>query len=928
MVKILFCISFVVGSLSSGAEPAGLKRNSALYTPERLAQIRTNVNQLPWAAGLRDQVVVACRPWMELSDTELWQLMFGHTISRSWMVWSDGHCPACKKSVDMYRWKMEAWKHPWKVRCPNCEELFPKNDFYAFYQSGLNEQGVFDPKKANRQLLFNAEHPDPNDPLHRFGVDDGEGYVEENKRWRFIGAYLIFGQFHQRIQAGIKKMAAAYVLTGEMRYAHKAAVLLDRVADLYPTFDFAKQGFVYEKPNHNGYISVWHDACEETYDLTLAYDQIFEGIRQDESLIAFLSSQAARYKLSNAKTSFTDIQRNIEGGILRDALAHMEKIHSNFPRRECTVSMIHTVLGWPENRAEVETMIDSFVKQATAVDGVTGEKGLGGYTAYTIAAMARFLGEYVRADDVFLRQLLNRNPGLRQTYRFHIDTHCLNKYYPLIGDTGTFGQPMPKYAIASHYTFRPPVESPLAPSLFTFLWQLHRETGDPAYAQIAYRENDRSVTNLPYDLFAAKPGTVQQELQQLIDRHGEEPKLGSLDKKQWHLAILRSGKNENARAAWLDYDAGGAHGHADGLNLGLFAHGLDLLPDFGYPPVQFGGWYTDRANWYKMSAAHNTVVVDGGNHFDGAGQTTLWADGKFFRATRASAPSLIKGKQFERTVSLIDVSETNFYLVDIFRVMGGSDHARFVHSFAGQIQTQGLDRDAASTNLVEFGNKTQTRGFQVYPKPASDWSVTWNFEDRFKVLPKDKRVSMRYTDLTTGAEAMVGEAWIVGGYFTGKSDELWNPCILTRRRGTAPLASTFVAVIEPFSGSNSIVQVRRLALTTPGGESFGDANVAIELRFEDGSRDLLVAADVENLAGIAPSLQSTGTLVQTNWEVRLAGELAWVRKNSKNELTRVALARARSLQVGRENFIGGDDGRLVEFRIEAGKRVMESGPER
>ena len=80
------------------------------------------------------------------------------------------------------------------VRCPHCQELFPKNDFEKFHASGLDEHGVFDPKKADRALLFNTEHADKSDPKHAFGVDDGAGYVApDGKRWRFISAYLIYG---------------------------------------------------------------------------------------------------------------------------------------------------------------------------------------------------------------------------------------------------------------------------------------------------------------------------------------------------------------------------------------------------------------------------------------------------------------------------------------------------------------------------------------------------------------------------------------------------------------------------------------------------------------------------------------------------------------------------------------------------------------
>jgi hypothetical protein len=237
---------------------------------------------------------------------------------------------------------LDALRYRWKVQCPHCGKLFPTNDFAAFYRSGLDERGVFDPKRADRSLLFNAEHPDPNDPLHKFGVDDGEGYVDGDKRWRFIGAYLIYGQWKQLVLGGIKNLAAAYLVTGDKVYARKAGILLDRVADLYPQFDFRTQAVVYERHlGSNGYVSIWHDACKETRLLALAYDAIFEAIRNDDELLAFLHRKAMRHRLPNSKATFADIQRNIEDGILRDPLRNEHKIHSNFhtnahlPKRFC-----------------------------------------------------------------------------------------------------------------------------------------------------------------------------------------------------------------------------------------------------------------------------------------------------------------------------------------------------------------------------------------------------------------------------------------------------------------------------------------------------------------------------------------------------------------------------------------------------------------
>ena len=272
-VRCVLVAALLLGAPVLGAPGGAVKKQgSAFYPADRVEVAWRNIREHAWARTAAATIVERAQPWLDMSDDALWSLMFGHTISRSWMVWSDGQCPACRQAVPMYNWKIDALGERWKVRCPHCNDAFPKNDFERFYVSGLDPRGVFDPKRADRSLLFHAGRPDPADARHRFGVDDGEGYVEGGKRWRFIGAYLIYGQWKQLVVDGIKRLAAAYVVTGNPAYAHKAGILLDRVADLYPTFDFAREGLVYEKRGAAGYVSTWHDACEETREMVLAYD--------------------------------------------------------------------------------------------------------------------------------------------------------------------------------------------------------------------------------------------------------------------------------------------------------------------------------------------------------------------------------------------------------------------------------------------------------------------------------------------------------------------------------------------------------------------------------------------------------------------------------------------------------------------------------
>ena len=874
------------------------KSRSAFFHASLLQRLRQNIARYRWAQQTAQRIVQDAQPWLQMSDDELWSLMFGPTITRSWHVWSNGYCPACKKPVPMYNWRIDALRRPWKVQCPHCGKLFPTNDFAAFYRSGLDERGIFDPKRADRSLLFNADHPDPNDPLHKFGVDDGEGYVEGDKRWRFIGAYLIYGQWKQLVLGGIKNLSAAYLVTGDPIYARKAAILLDRVADLYPQFDFRTQAFVYERHlGSNGYVSIWHDACEETRLLALAYDAIFEAIRNDGELVAFLNRKAVQHRLPNPKATFADIQRNIEDGILRDPLRNEHKIHSNFPRTPFTKAVLLAVLS-PDDKEPVLKLLGETLQKATAVDGVTGEKGLAGYAAFATRAIAEMVALFDRITNVtgdtgqgtgdFLCWALERFL-LRETFRFHLDTWALQQYYPNIGDAGAFARKTTQYVGLAFTKLPSSADALFTPSMFTLFWRLYELTGDADFVRLLYLANGNSTDRLPHDLFAENPEAFQKRVQQVIAQQGSEFRLGSVNKPKWCLALLRSGKGKNERVVWLDYDAGGGHGHFDGMNLGMFAFGLDLLPDFGYPPVQYGGWDSPHARWYLMTAAHNTVVVDGKNQQAGSGFVQLWLDEVWVKAVQASAPNLISGQQYQRTVVLVDINERNFYVADIFRIVGGTVHDKFTHSHFGTVtvnaptQTVPTPTEYASAQMrqfVQIAPSQLTRPSSPVPRPLQ---VDWQIQDRYGYLPKGKIVRLRLFDLTANSEAFLCEGWIALGINT--TEEAWVPRLMVRRRGNEPLASTFVAVLVPYEGDKSpIVSVRRLPLQMPDGTLDGDAHVALEITHADGTKDLLIAMDTENPLNLQLDFRKAQQVEQPDWKWRTMSELCLVRKDRTGKI--------------------------------------------
>ncbi|MCX6620205.1 MAG: heparinase II/III family protein, partial [Acidobacteria bacterium] len=667
------------------------------------------------------------------------------------------------------------------------------------------------------------------------------------------------------------------------------------------------------------YVTYAIDSAWEVSRIALAYDQVFDALGEDRELVSFLAARSRRHRLDNAKASVQDIQRNIETRILADVLHHPEKVRTNYPGSESVVAILHTVLEWPKNRSTVLGEIDGIVAKSTEVDGLSGEKGLNGYAIIAPVFLSTFLEMYARADQKLLPELLQRHPKLRQTYRFFLDTWCSRRYYPHTGDCGSFatrdllyaGAPLPGGAAAL-------LETPGLPvSGHSFFWRLYQATREPFYLQLSYYANNKRTDGLPYDLFAADPVAVQKDVRSVVARHGELPTPGSVNKQEWRIAILRSARDPDMGAVWLDYDSIPVgrlknHYHYDAMNIGLYAKGLDLLPEFGYPAVQFGDWHTPQARWHSMTAAHNTVVVDQKNQAGGDSKTTLWADGDTFRAVRASSPGQANAAQYERTVAMVDLPGRDFYVLDVFRVSGGKDHAKFLRSHFSRLATEGLKLSPAP----DFGHDTLMRNFRADPAPQAGWSAEWTAEDRRGYLPKGAEVRLRHTDLTRGAQAATAESWTVMNLTS--TEELYVPTVMIRRQSEQEgLSSTFVGVMEPFNKTARLRSIRRLELETAEAGVAADSNVAVECVLAEGGKDLWIATDSAN-----PPKQ----LTEKSNQVSLRGDMAFVRWNAGGAVERLAAAQAQSITAGDITVELRQPTPYVELAFRNGKATLLSGP--
>ena len=144
-------------------------------------------------------------------------------------------CPKCGKDhfnapYKPSRWLVD-WNRPWRIQCRNCKQWFPTNDFAAYYKSALDKHGMFRLGKGDPQFLkptLNGGNPE--------WVDDGTGIKIGGKKWFVTANYAI--RVWMRMVDAARDLAEAYTLTNDPRYAHKAAVLLDRAADLYPDMNY------------------------------------------------------------------------------------------------------------------------------------------------------------------------------------------------------------------------------------------------------------------------------------------------------------------------------------------------------------------------------------------------------------------------------------------------------------------------------------------------------------------------------------------------------------------------------------------------------------------------------------------------------------------------------------------------------------------
>lgn len=626
----------IVALLCIVALPAlSSKSGRTYYTDGKKAIMRANLEKYEWARQQRDAAIAAAEKWAAYSDEKLRTLPVPPEVPRGYQVHNFG-CPVHGVEVHkngLYKWIID-FDSPWKVKCPVGGEEYPSNDFGAFLASDMKDRS-----------LLTGEY-----------ADDGWGWNkagDEANYW-FVAYYAHWSMSRFMIPA-IEALARATVVAEDenpelaRKFAHKCAVILWQLAEYYPDYQYETQSREGKEhnPNYRGKWTnyIWEVATPATCGP--AYDAVWPYLRDDAALQEItgktgeeIDEQIRDDLLLLAARLIPDPSWRIKGnyGMHQDAIIKVAAALDETEKHPTSAEMVQYVLGTPEATSDSDLGLRDALENTVYRDGIPKE------------SLAYNLGWVYKLSDIAQSLLevgvnVYENPRFQAMLLWPFETVIAGQFTPPTGDTGDM--------------FAPQIS--LSPQV---------AAGALAYIKDArlaaiVRENPGGAE----DLFRAP-------VAELLEGYEEPPEQGIESRifPGYGMAYLQNGSEQNRTASALLYGDYPAHRHADQLNMLLFSQGNALLSDIGYPEQ------TDRMNHRRYSffgntVSHNTVVVN--EHMQSIGPGRLWAyqPNGFAQVVDASCEGAYPETEMYRRVNMmVELSDTESYLFDVFYVRGGYQH--------------------------------------------------------------------------------------------------------------------------------------------------------------------------------------------------------------------------------------------------------------
>ena len=811
--------ALIAGFLLAGLSAAALAKSGRTYfTDDRIATAQENIAQYEWAQKERRRIFetgdairyyigpiyTAADTFVEQSDEFIWLLQPTTTIPRTYDIGKHPRavCPvhgdAVKKYGSFNPWSIDPINHPYQIRCPVGGEWYPSNK----YHEGDLTSGDF--------------------------PDDGSGCLHDGQRYMFLieYAHMAYGSV---VVPTLKALSEAYVLSDDPRYAHKGCILMARLATEFPNYGWEGTGLDLEDRTPLTYMGpyggthpfyTWKsggmisDLIWETFlteRLVYAYDALYPYF-DDPDVLAFVKSKGMAVETGD------DLRGYIENYIFRACMVALERgmIHGNEGfHQACALSMALVMDDYGDTHPNSLDMAEyayhgSGRSAYMLVNGLTRDGG-----GHESPGYNRIKFDFIRVAQV-MEELRARYPDhypeerypdifghakAAELFHHHIDTLLCHRWLPPIGDTGGIRRPERHEQRHLRYSFADDE------NLYAF-----SKYGDPRFARAMTQVDGTFHRGLLWEPYP------EDELNAALQDPASEIRPESRLLDGYGVGILESGSWPNDRAFMLNYSSTVGHRQNDQLSIGLYARGLDLLPDIGYPRT-----WNYRTQWDAANMSHNTVTVNERDftypRFFRNGCRLFASEDGVHVVTAHHNPYVeatgLGVDLYERTVIMVDVDDERFYVVDLFAVNGGEQHDQSWHGLYVEPESPELDWQAqqggtlAGPEVEEFGAYTDRFGGE-HPKGAFPSFVTevrraelaqpatWTWNSG---LDEGDTVALHVVPVGGPAEAIMGKGrspvWV--------EDKL--DFLLVRRRVEDGASSRYLTVLDGYQGTPTVTGV-------------------------------------------------------------------------------------------------------------------------
>jgi len=630
MKGVLVCALLIAAAGMGWAKTA-----RSYYDAETMDRVRQKVEEHDWAQAQVEAARSAAQWHLQMSDEELWEFVPPPEQMRAINVHIGHDCPFCGPEITRkaghYPWEMDR-DRPFKLTCPVCGRVFPDNDFEPWNTEGLDGE----PERAQA-------------PGERI-IDRGLGWVgPDGRRYWFVPYYIFWQRWVQDIIGGMKTLSRAYLLTGEPKFGHACAVMMAKLAGEYERFDYPTQGYHEGRFGVTGRISdrIWTTGNDTT--IALAYDAIYPIFDEDPELLEFLRGKG-----------IDDPRHTIEQGLLavmaRDVLGGVNAV-GNMGMHQRTACVLAIVMDNddPEFGPTTEQMREWLMSGPGRVEDLLWNgfwrDGLGAESSPSYSSS--WCRNFYEIADLLPRLGVEiwDNPKLKKMADLGIDMAVNSRWGSDIGDCGgaAGGGTIGRWT--------------------NVLGRAFTQYGEPRHAQVLAAQNATSR-----DLF--EDWFDEEAVARAVEEHGPDFALPTRAIGGYGLAILEAGDADDRRGLSMYYgSAEGGHGHHDRLNIEMWALGQVVLPEDGYPTPftrpDFWRWRSTDTHKHYCVVVNETTQTS-----QQAGDLNAIVSTPGVQLCDGSAETAYPGltSLYRRTAALIDISPQDGYLLDIFRVRGGTQH--------------------------------------------------------------------------------------------------------------------------------------------------------------------------------------------------------------------------------------------------------------